>query len=455
VANKNGILSFPLTFNVAYVPSPSLDTTGVAFTVEDGKGNLVTQITLNPGETQKLFVHMTANGALMKHTLDKTMYSLQGDTLAAPNNVSPRYWMSEVGGQVTLTATSTDVAAQVETVRMPVYAVTRPVSNMKGNDNIALLGASGTAQVNLTGTGINTGSNYPTDIASLVTALELKAVSPKLNLPDPTYSTGDFQYVGVMSDRNHEASMDNTMIHFGFSTYGNWTTPNGYYGDTYNIWIDVDGDNKADALITNQALTADANGNSTDVFRSYVYVGSTDDQGVFTPAGAGWSGYLNGIMPSLYDSAVYNTNVMTMSVPAAWLGLTDKSPSFNFWLDSNSREWPFSTPIDKVGSATHPLTYDAYNLAVDTTTGLAPNPTGLVLPPAYPDIQAGSPLCASGSPFVLAPCGTIPFAYDKANAPEGGILGLLLLHHQNGGGDSAQAITVLTQQTYLPVITTP
>ena len=393
---------------------------------------------------------MTANGAAMKHTLDKTMFNLQGDTLAAPNNVSPRYWMTEFGGQVTLTLPTEAAVAPVETVRMPVYAVARPVSDMKGDAAVSLTASSGSTQVNLTGTGINTGTNYPTDIVSLVTALELKAVSPKINFKDPTYETGDFQYVGVMSDRHHEATMNSTYVYFGFSTYGNWTTPNGYYGDTYTVWIDTNLDNKPEIEMCNRPLTADANGNPTDVFKTYVLLGSTNAAGTFVPTAAGYSGSLNGILPSIYDSAAYNTNVMTMMVPAAWLGLTDTNAKFNFWLESNSREWPLSTPIDTVGNAAHPLSYDAMNLAIDTTAGLGPNPAGLVLPPAYPDLQAGSLLCGS-----VLPCGTIPFAYNKDNAPEGGIMGLLLLHHHNGDGARAQVITVLTKQTYLPVITTP
>jgi hypothetical protein len=384
------------------------------------------------------------------------MFNQQGDTLAAPSNVSPRYWMSEVGGLVTLTPAVAGSAAAMATVRMPIYATVRPVSNMSGDASVPLTAASGATQVNLTGTGINTGTNYPTDIASLVTALELKAVSPKLTLSDPTYATGDFQYVGVMSDRFHETAMNKAYVTFGFSTYGDWTTPNGYYGDTYNVWIDTNLDNKADMLVTNRSLTADANGNPTDVFRTYVYFGYTDANG-FHATAAGWSSYLNGIMPSMYDTAIYNTNVMTMSVPAAWLGpwsggptsLTDTHAKFNFWLDSNSREWPLSTPIDTVGSASQPLSYDAYNLAIDTTYGLGPNPAGLVLPPTYPDLQSGDPLCGTTSP-----CGTIPFAYNKANAPAGGIMGLLLLHHYNGEGARAQVVTVQTKQTYLPMVFT-
>jgi hypothetical protein len=450
VANKNGNLNGPVTFNVAYVPAESLDTPGVSFAVEDTSGNPVTSITLKPGETQHLRVHLTANGALMRHNLDKTMSSQQTSIYGALT----RYWMSEAGGLVTLALAN----AQVETVRLPVYAAARPVSNMQGDAAVALPGTKGDAQVNLSGVGINTGTNYPSDVVSLVSALELKAISPKLQLSNPIFAADDFQYVGVMSDYNHVGgSWDDTNIYFGFSTYGNWTTPDAYSNE-YDIWIDTNRDGKPDFLVVDAALPdAVTNGNQTDIFYSYVEKVTVNGDGSFSFTSLGFSTSLNGIDPSFYDTSVYNTNVMVLPVSNYFLGLSDANTSFNFWLTSYSSVGGYTStsPIDKVGSATQPLTYDAKNLAIDTTAGLAPNPSGLVLPPVYPDIQAGSPLCAGGSPFVLAPCGTIPFNYNKANAPEGGIMGLLLLHHHNGEGARAQVITVLTKQIYLPVISTP
>jgi subtilisin family serine protease len=429
ISNKNGSLTAPLTFHVAYEPNSSLLSPGVSFSVVDTSGNPVTTVTLASGAQVHLQVKMTANGVQMNHTLDTTMYNLQGTTYGP----QPRYYMTEAGGNVTLSVAGPETNLRSEMVRMPVYAVARPVSNMQGDASLNLLSPSGSAQITLSGTGINTGTNYPTDVLSLASALELKAVSPKLtNLPDPIFSTGDYQYVGVMSDRQAAGSMANTTIYFGISTYGNWSTPSAD-GDEYNIWIDTNLDGSPDVLVFNYRLTADANGNPTDVFVTYVEKGSMIG-GNFVPTAAYYDQFINGIGPSM-DTSVYNTNVMVMPVDASLLGLTDANSRFNFWLDSNSREWPSSSPIDTVGSAAQPLRYDAKNLAIDTIGAAAPGAL-----PLFEDL----------------PGDTIPFTYNKANALDG-ILGVLLLHHQNGDVNRAEVVLTLDHQAYIPFVskTTP
>ena len=418
VSNKNGILTDPITLTVAYEANSSLVADGITFSVVDASGDPVSAVTLNSGQQATLRVKMVADGAAMKHTLDKTMYTQQGTT--SNPAVRNRYWMAEAGGNVVL---GPQLGPQTKTasVRMPVYATARPIASMHATtSSLALLGSSGTASLKLQGVGIDSGEPspaYPVDTVSLVSALELKATSPQLTgLSAPIFSTGDFQYVGVMTDHQSAGSWAATAIYFGISTYGDWTTPTAS-GDEYDIYIDTDGDGSPEWDIFNYRHTADANGNPTDVFRAAAYD--------LTTGSLYLSGYLNGVTPNILNTSVYNTNVMVMPVSAALLGLSDANPSFTFWLESYSREW--SGPIDTVASDIAPLSYNALHLAVDTVSA---NPAGPI--PMFADL----------------PDFTIPVIFNKAYAT--GPLSLLLLHHHNGEGTRAEAITLLDNQMFFP-----
>src|SRR6185369_556926 len=124
-----------------------------------------------------------------KHPRDATMTATQPVTAG-----NPRYYISEESGYITLTPESGT------NLRLPVIAAPRPASNMSTTHNYVLFTApTGSTSIGLTGQDVNTGSAFPVDERSLVSAFELQAVSPAIaNLPSQA-SNADLKAVGVTS----------------------------------------------------------------------------------------------------------------------------------------------------------------------------------------------------------------------------------------------------------------
>ena len=410
VVNKAGSFGHLATYTVAFAADPSLATVGVSFAIEDTAGKPVTSVTLDPGKSTILTVHLIANGSAMKHPLDKTMSKAEVG--------NPREYMSEAGGYVTLTPT----AGADQLLRVPVYAVTEPVSKMNAVPNLVLSGASGEADLALKGVGINTGDTTPVDVKSLVSALELKAINPDLKLTDPTLVPGNFQYVGVMSDRPAADTMANSFIFVGFSTYGKWNSPNLYEFDTY---FSTTGDGVPDYVAYTTSLP---NGtSSTDVYVVRVVNLNTN-----TPcADIEFPNWVDG---GTMDTAILNNNVMLMPISAACLGLTDTKSKVTFGMLSWSNDTGkmidhAGVTLDSDGNLTSVnLPFDVKNLALNTTGGS----TGA---PMYNDM----------------PDTTIPVVFNKANI-QGKLMGVLLLHHMNAAGNTAEVVSTHNNQLYLPTI---
>ena len=402
----------PVTYTVAFEESPSFVTPGVDFAVLDGTSSPVTTITLASAEEAFLTVSMAVDGAALKHTLDKTMTTLQV--------ANPRQYMTEAGGYLTLTPTT----GSSQVLRLPVYAVTRPVSAMKAAGTLNLPGTAGTTALGLSGVGINTGAALPVDIQSVVSAFELKGTSPDLHLDD-SGKAADLQYVGVMSDRPARTTMSSSYLYFGLSTWANWTSPSSSAIE-FDVYIDTTGDGVPDFIAYNSRLLNGSN--PTDVFVTRLYkIGL----GTYTSP----IPFLNYYPGNLIDTAIFNSNVMVIPVPILRLALTDTAAKINFGVLSYNREWPVEgAPVDSVGADVTPdgtvtkvnLPYDARNLALDTSGGY----TGLNLW----DDQPGA---------------DIPVAYNEANI-QGSLKGLLLLHFQNGNGARAEWVRVAPELAVVP-----
>ncbi len=409
VTNKAGSVGHAATYGVAFVPDSSLATAGVSFAVEDAAGKAVTSITLDPGKSTILTVHLLADGTKMKHPLDKTMSKVE-----VANN---REYMSEAGGYLTLTPT----AGAVQLLRVPVYAVTEPVSKMNAVPNLVLPGASGKVDLALKGVGIDTGNVTPVDVKSLVSAFELKAMNPDLKLTDPRMVPGNFQYVGITSDRPAEANMANSFIFAGFSTYGKWNSPNLY---EFDVWISTTGDGVPDFVAYTTSLPNGAS--SSDVYTvNLVNLNTSSICDIEVP---------NWVDGETLDTAILNNNVMVMPIAAGCLGLTDVNSKITFGMVSWSNETGqmidhSGVTLDKDGNIdTVDLPFDVKNLALDLTGGS-------VGAPIYNDM----------------PTDTIPVTYNKANI-QGKLMGLLLLHHMNAAGNTAEVVSLLYNQSYLPIV---
>ena len=253
----------------------------------------------------------------------------------------------------------------------------------------------------MTGQDVNTGSAFPVDERSLVSAFELQAVSPAIaNLPGQA-SNADLKAVGVTSDfkATGNAVPGSTKIYFAIVTHGAWSTPTDV---TFNIFIDRDRNGTDDFQVINTA-TADANGNLFDVFAS------ARRPAPFT-AVFPLDSFLNNINSNL-DTVVYNTNMMVIPVNASAIGLTTANAKFNYRILTQSRG--FGGVIETLTTRT----YDAANPGFDLTGGIA----GV---PIYQDLNNAS----------------IPVNYNKANYQANGSLGILLLHHHNALGAHDQIL---------------
>lgn len=321
----------------------------------------------------------------------------------------------EIRGQV--------VPAPADTaLRLPIYANARPAATMRATGSVNPF-RSGvvTDTLTLAGTGVNTGSNFPYDVVSLVSAFELQYVSPNEASSDSNNDEADLAYVGVASDVASTATFTETMIFFGIATHGDWATPNQV---EFDIFIDTDRDGEDDFILFNSNTGFQTGNDQNDLMLTFLWDLETDDFSA--------QDFINGVSPGDLDTAVFNTNVIILPVFAADLGLTAANSRFNYRVESFGLDALTSEPstggaitgrVDQTGT----LTYDAANPGIDTTEGSAGAPV-------YNDL----------------PGETIEIAYDRAAALASRSKGVLLLHHMNTRGDRAQVfpLTII----HLPII---
>jgi len=373
-------------YNVAY--TALTDAPGVTVTPSSST------VTVPASGSVTITVQLTANPALMRHSQDAA--------LSATQDNQPRFWLSEEGGYITLTPSVGQV------LRVPLYAAPRPASNMIGSATLNFgTQASATTTINLSGTAINTGSNFPTDIQSLVTPLEWQYSSPSDPTITATAQSADLQYVGIGSDYRLSNSLGNTNIYFGLATYANWSTPQAL--DTeFLIYIDSNNDGLDDYLLYNTSYAeAKGNSNPSDSLVSYLCPlngGSCAGQPEPYP-------FLGGYSPASKDLPIYNTNALVLSVPATRLGLTSLNSRFSYHIESYQRD-NATGPVE----VTPTFSYNAANPGLSFGTGGSTGPAVADLP------------------------GTIPVNYNQAGYLGAGSKGVLLFHHHNATVNRVQAL---------------
>ncbi len=358
-------------------------------------------LTLPAGGSGTVTVRLTADAALMKHSHDATVSETQGE--------DPRHWLTEMSGHVVLTPASGPV------LRVPVWAAVRPASSMGAAPTSVVLqgtpaapgtiartaSATGSFDLLLSGQQVDTGPAYPVDEVSLVSPLELQAVSADEPGSSGASNTADLRYVGVTSDYRARVAagqgVAKTVLQFGVATYGDWSTPN-YV--SVRISIDADRDGVNDYVVSNGWASG-----AYDVFAAVVndLIGGS---GVFD-----W--YLNGVSAARFDSAPFNTDVMVLPVSASALGLHDGQTRFNYSVETSYA----GVVVDSTGV----LTYDLASPGFDFTGGL-------LGPFVYFDTDANS----------------IPVQYDLSAYLANASKGILLLHHHNVKGNRAQVVAVDT-----------
>jgi subtilisin family serine protease len=321
----------------------------------------------------------------------------------------------EIRGQVVPALSETEL-------RVPVYASARPASNMSITQT--KLATTPTSAITLAGSGVNTGTSYPHDVVSLVSALELQYTSPNEAASSALNDKADLAYVGVASDVASTSQLTKTnMIYFGVATQDDWSTPNEV---EFDIYIDTNRDGEDDFVLFNSNYGQQAGQDQNDILLTFLYNLNNNDFFI--------ADYVNGASPSDHDTAIFNSNVMLLPVSAGDLGLTAASAKFNyrvetFSLDATSSEPSFGGAISGMVDKSTTLTYDAAKPGLDTTNGQAGAPT-------YEDLTGQS----------------IPLKYNVAAYLAGRSKGLLLLHHHNQRGKRAQVLSLPVGVNLLPII---
>ncbi|MDQ5826504.1 MAG: S8 family serine peptidase [Chloroflexota bacterium] len=379
---------------------------GVSYSFPDGN-----MLSVPAGGTVTFRVQLNANAAQMKNSRDATVATVQATTLG---NL-PRHWLTEAQGLITLTPSNRPTMT-TPALRVPVYATLRPASDMTTvQESLVFDGPNSSTNLELTGQGVNTGSSFPTDTISLVSAFEVATTSAQIELspPDITESarSADLQYVGVTSDAPALAAgqtLTQTVIFFGISSWGDWTHPANEI--EFDIWIDRDRNGTEDAVLYNRRLS-DAAGQNADVFVTHLLNGPSFGSGPIQD-------YTNWYPASTLPTAIFNNNVLVMPMFASSLYTNTSNTRFNYRVETYTKFFGIGDdPIDSTGW----LTYDYANPGLDFTGGVK----GL---PMYNDLPGNS----------------IPVTYDEAAFDANGSLGALLLHHYNVKGDRAQVLGVFT-----------
>jgi len=325
-------------------------------------------------------VRLTVNAAQLRN--------VRAATVAAVQSNNARQWLNEAGGNVILTPASGTA------LRVPVYAVVRPASQMTTLE--AALPTSATSVLHLAGQDVITAGTAEHN--SLVTPFELQGESPLATLASgvsPLARNADLKEIGVTTDSKARtpANVAQSQIYFGLSTWGNWSTPATETG--ISIFIDTNRDGVDDFQLFNTRFT------DSDVFLSVL--------ARLSPPSSSAQGFLN-VLNSNVPTAIFNSNVMILPVTAGALGLSTTNTSFNYRIVTSSRFWGL---VDSAG----PFTYDIANPGVDFSNGV----TG---PPIYFD-RAG---------------GTLPVKYNGTAFAANGDTGILLLHHYNTSGNRDQVL---------------
>ncbi len=368
VVNKSGDT---LTYNVSL--DMRVDSPGMAYTVSPAT------ITLPPYGTKLVDVTLTLTPADMRRTTRDATVS------------SGRHWLPEEAGYVILT----DAAATQPSLRVPVYAIARPVAQMSTvQEELSFSALNQTLPVTLTGNGLFTGNTFgTTDYISLGAGFELLEESPNDGYVPQEAKNADIKYIGVS---NNSAGGMATALYFAIATWGKHTTATAF--DTeFDIYIDADRDGIEDYVVYNHALNS-----PSDVFVTYVV-----DLETMTATA---SSYLNGYPATSYDTKVYNSDVMILPVALSLMPkISALNPRFDFYVVSFSREY------DGVVDVSGLLTYSAGSQGLRIGTG---------------------------SPFFADLPGAINVTYNHNVYQANGSKGLMLVHLHNANGATAQILPV-------------
>ena len=389
LVNKSGA---DVTYNISYVDSVAA--TGASYTVP-------ASITVPAASTNSFNVTFTATGNQLKHERDLST----GTTQATGFGTFSRQFLTEKAGYAVLTPTSGTEPVQ----RVALYAAPKPSSSMHATTTgIVPDAASGSFTVNLSGSPINTGTSFPTDIVSYAKGFELQYANPLAGSPNAPTDPNVIKYVGITSDwaNRSTAERDNFLpwVNFAIEGFGNAPLPD-FNGSDKEIFIDLDFDNNFDIAIFLSRLT---NGTSpTNVYFSTL----VDLAGVFGPAGNAYAWEptnARSTAPTNRDTNSFNNSVITVPIDGLiGTGFT----SFQYLVATFDRS---GNEVDE----TPLLFFDA------AAQGFNPAPAGVVEPFFVNDL----------------PTTSFNVAYNGTGFQTNGSLGLMIVHMHNGTGNHVDVV---------------
>lgn len=412
----------PIPQNVTLSLDTLLDSPGVAFSIP---GN--TTFTLPASGTVNFNVQMDADTSQMTRFRDPSMsarQSVTAPTSLANFGATPRHFLAEESALLKVSIDASEVA------RLPIYMAHRPHSDMVAPGNVGF-GSSANGAVNLalsgqdvcTGTidpGPTCNANPAVDHESLVSPFELHVKGAQ----DNTLSGfANLRYAGVNFDPTSQLFM------FGIAAYGKWSTPTDV---VFNVCVDADNDGQYDHVIVNTDLGTLSRRllNASTPSSQDTFINATFDAVAQTVSTGGAARFLNFVSAGQADAALLDNNVMIMGATAAQLGLAAGTTSIKYGIGVCSGTDLFcvfdnlpSNQCTGPNALAHfdgPFSYDAATPAIDTTAG------GTIFPIAFEDLNGA----------------TIPVTYNTANMVANGSLGMLLLHHHNTHGKTAQVVLI-------------
>ncbi|MCQ1951286.1 S8 family serine peptidase [Arthrobacter sp. zg-Y859] len=291
----------PKTYTPEYLPAT--DMPGVSISVSTAP----VQVPANATVTVPVTLSIADPTALVKR-IDPAAERTQGTGAIA------RQYIAEESGRIQLTSEGSPA------LRVPVYSAPKPTSDMQASSKISFAGATDLAtSVTFTGRGLDQGEGSEAYV-SMMTPLVLGEESPRRSDLDLDSLYGlDLRNVGASSNvpaltAAGSANLNAAVLNIGLSTWENWATISG------NSTILVELDTNSDGVPNFVAITTRITGLDQSVFRIVPVTGvDADGELVFgTPLPGSYP--VNGTVGDV-DSNVFDTNVMTLPIPAGSLGL--------------------------------------------------------------------------------------------------------------------------------------
>jgi subtilisin family serine protease len=381
-------------------------------------------VTLDAGETASVTVSLETTDPT---ALTKTVDATKGRTSALPLEV-----LADASGNVLLTPTS----GTAPELRVPVHAAPRPASQMTQPAALNVYG--GGADMRLSGQDVRQGTAQER-VSSLVTGLELQAVSP----PAPTCAGAitsfcvrvpsdrgaDIEYVGVTSDAPYYLDPSHGLVYFGIATHAAHAIPASRL--EFDVYIDVDQDGDTD-LIAASTRYRDINKIDYDTFVTLL----------MQPDGTVIDIQMTNNRLGDVDTAVFDSDVLMLPVSIGYLevaGLDPASPRIDYGVASYS-----TRSVDLLG----------FTGAGTVDGSLSTN----VYEPGVLVAGAGITGDAWGANTVYGPLlqdfddTEVSVYVDEDSYAQDNGQGLLMLHFHNEVGNKAQVVTLYDAP---PVVITP